>query len=406
MRDIARQNFLSLYLPAATMALATGIAAPAIPVYAKSFDVSFETASLVFTAQLAGTTVSTIPTGYLLDRVGRGRILLAGPLILALSSFLTAFAQSFPELLIYRFLAGWAQQMWSVSRLAIIADTGEAGQRGRQITGMFTMENTGRMLGPMVGGMLAALYDMRAPFILHGVLSILVIIPSIRLARESAAHSKARAEAGIGVSTRAGLAALMTLPVIMFLIAYFLTSFARGPMFSGALFLYPVYYYGVGPGEIGVIDTIASIIGIPIMLMAGHVMDRYGRKATIVPGFAMLAVALTLTALTSWAGMPFPAFVVAYLLVMASVSVTSGNMQTLGADIVPERGRGVFLGVWMLIGQLAMTIAPWAMGALSAGYSYAVAFLAFAVSSAAVAVIVGTQVPETVRGAAPVKSSA
>jgi MFS family permease len=297
--------------------------------------------------------------------------------------------------------------MWSVSRLAIIADTGPAGQRGRQITGMFTMETTGRMLGPTVGGLLAALYDMRAPFILHGLLCLLVIIPSVRLARESAAHTKARAEAGVGgVSVRAGLAALLTLPVIMFLIAYFLSSFARGPMFSGALFLYPVYYYGVGPGEIGVVETIASIIAIPIMLMAGHVMDRYGRKATIVPGFAMLAVALALTAVTSWAGMPFPAFVVAYLLVMASVSVTSGNMQTLGADIVPERGRGVFLGVWMLIGQLAMTIAPWAMGTLSAGYSYAVAFLAFAVSSAAVAVIVGTQVPETVRRAEPVKSSA
>jgi MFS family permease len=82
---------------------------------------------------------------------------------------------------------------------------------------------------------------------------------------------------------------------------------------------------------------------------------------------------------------------------MASLSLTSGNMQTLGADIVPERGRGQFIGVWMLIGQVGITIAPWAMGTLSVGYGYAAAFLAFAVSAAGASLIVGTQVPETVK---------
>src|SRR5688500_15710184 len=134
MRDIARQNFLSLYLPAATMALATGIAAPAIPVYAKSFDVSFETASLVFTAQLAGTTVSTMPMGHLRARSGLCRSSLAVSLILPPSSFLSAFALSSPVLLIYCFLAGRVQQMWSVRRLAIIADTVELGHRVRELT--------------------------------------------------------------------------------------------------------------------------------------------------------------------------------------------------------------------------------------------------------------------------------
>jgi MFS family permease len=183
----------------------------------------------------------------------------------------------------------------------------------------------------------------------------------------------------------------------MFLFAYFLTSFSRGPMFSGALFLYPVYVYGAGPGQIGVIDTIAAFIGMPITLWAGHIMDRHGRKATIVPGFALLAAALLFVAFTAWAMLPFLAFVAAYLLAMTALSLTSGNMQTLGADMVPERSRGRFLGIWMLIGQLGITIAPWALGSLSVGYGYAIAFLAFALSAAGASFIVGTQVPETVR---------
>ncbi len=399
MRDIARQNFLSLYLPAATLALATGIAAPALPVYAKSFDVSFETASYVFTAQLAGTTLSTIPTGYFLDRIGRGKILIAGPLILALSSFLTAFAHSFPELLVYRFIAGWAQQMWIVSRLAIIADTGAANQRGRQITGMFTMENTGRMLGPAMGGLISSVWDIRAPFIVHGFLSIVTILPSLRLVRRMT-EARPRVEAAAAVTNgRSGLAALLTVQALMFMLAYFMTSFARGPMFSGAVFLYPVYRYGVGPGELGVIDTIASALGIPIMLTAGHIMDHYGRKATIVPGFSLLALALLFTAFTAWAGLPFGYFVVAYLVMQSSLNITSGNMQTLGSDIAPTRGRAKFMSAWLLVGQLGITVSPWAMGMLSTELGYPSAFLALAASSAGAAIIVGTQVRETVQRA-------
>ena len=399
MREIARQNFLSLYLPAATLALATGIAAPALPVYAKSFDVSFETASYVFTAQLAGTTLSTIPTGYFLDRIGRGKLLIAGPLLLALTSFLTAFAQSFPELLVYRFLAGWSQQMWIVSRLAIITDTGAAGQRGRQITGMFTMENIGRMAGPALGAGLAALWDIRAPFIVHGFLSIITILPSLKLAQLTK-KPPVRSETALDATTgRTGLAALLTVQAMMFMLAYFLTSFSRGPMFSGAVFLYPVYRYGVGPAEIGIIDTIASALGIPIMLTAGHIMDRYGRKATIVPGFSLLAMALLFTAYTAWAGLPFWAFAVAYLIMQSSLNITSGNMQTLGADIAPSQGRAKFMSAWLMVGQFGITVSPWAMGALSASYGYTSAFVALAAASAGAAFIVGTRIRETVRRA-------
>jgi MFS family permease len=208
----------------------------------------------------------------------------------------------------------------------------------------------------------------------------------------------ARAEAAAATTNgRAGLAALLSLQVIMFMVAYFMTSFARGPMFSGAVFLYPVYHYGVGPGEIGVIDTIASALGIPIMLTAGHIMDRYGRKATIVPGFSLLALALVFTAYTSWAGLEFPYFVVAYLIMQSSLNITSGNMQTLGADLAPAQGRAKFMSAWLMVGQFGITTSPWAMGMLATGLGYPAAFLALAASSAGAAFIVGTRVRETVR---------
>lgn len=134
------------------LAVGTGIVVPAIPVYAKSFGVSFEIASLVIIVHQLGVALSSYPVGLLIDRIGRRKILLTGPVLLAISGFLITIAQSFPELLVYRFIGGVGEQMWQISRLAMIADTGADRERGRQITTMNAMQNAGRLFSPALGG--------------------------------------------------------------------------------------------------------------------------------------------------------------------------------------------------------------------------------------------------------------
>ena len=51
---ISRETLLSLYVPAFILSLGTGIAAPALPIFAKSFGVSFGVASLVLIVYSVG----------------------------------------------------------------------------------------------------------------------------------------------------------------------------------------------------------------------------------------------------------------------------------------------------------------------------------------------------------------
>src|SRR5439155_19365672 len=140
-----------------------------LPIYAKSFDVSFGAASLVIVVFGLGAVFATLPTGYLVDKVGRRPVLLGGPVLTALTSFLTAFAaRTFETLLVWRFLGGCANQAWELSRLAMIADTGSERQRGRMMTWMNQVQGVSMLLAPSVGGFLAV-WDIRAPFVLHGI---------------------------------------------------------------------------------------------------------------------------------------------------------------------------------------------------------------------------------------------
>src|SRR5438094_3820019 len=108
--------------------------------------------------------------------------------------------------------------MWMLSRLAIIADVGAQRQRGRQITGMMTMDSAGRLLGPALGGFLAAAWDIRVPFVVFAILSLLSIIPSFKLVKETA-PSRLDREASRGESKFQNLAALLIFPVMMLFVA-------------------------------------------------------------------------------------------------------------------------------------------------------------------------------------------
>jgi MFS family permease len=64
---------LSLYLPAAVLALGQSMIAPVLPNLTRSFGVGLAEASLVFVAFGAGAVVATFPAGYLMDKTAGGR---------------------------------------------------------------------------------------------------------------------------------------------------------------------------------------------------------------------------------------------------------------------------------------------------------------------------------------------
>jgi MFS family permease len=392
----SRQSFLSIYLPAITLAIGSGIIIPVIPVYARSFDVSFGVASLVLVVQQIGRSLSAYPTGLLIDRVGRRRVVLAGPIMLAIASVLMANAHSFPELLVYRFIGGIGEQMWLLGRITMIADTGADRERGRQITTMHAMESAGRLLSPAIGGFLAVFWDIRAPFLAHALLCLIAIIPSFKLVQETAGQAMRRGRRGEGTSD-AGWRALLTLPIIMFFVAQFFASLTRGPIFSGQLNLYAAYVYDLGPQAIGILATVVSAVGIPIGLASGYIMDRYGRKATLVPGFSLLAVALVLISFSAYIQVPFHAFVAFYLAVYASNGITGGNMQTLGSDIAPANARGQFYGVTQTMSNAGSPISTSLFAILSSVGGYWAAFAFLGLAAAGAAAIVGTQVQDRIR---------
>ena len=96
-----------------------------------------------------------------------------------LVALMVAASTNFPELLALRFIDGMAAQIWMMARLTAISIRTEPSQRGRQVGWMFGMDNSGNLLGPLVGGLLAASWGIRSPFVAYAILALLAAIPAV-----------------------------------------------------------------------------------------------------------------------------------------------------------------------------------------------------------------------------------
>jgi MFS family permease len=382
---VSRQLLLSLYLPATVLALGQSMIAPVLPNLTRSFGVGLSEASLVFVAFGAGAFAATFPAGYLMDKIGRRPVLLTGPVLEAVGSFMTPFSHSFPELLFWRFVVGAAGQLWQQGRMLVIADTAPTNQRARQMQWMMGMMRVGQLLGPSMGGFLAEYLGYWLPFVVHAALTLAVVLPSFSLIKESGPrrllHRSTSTGAANDESWRPVIKYLLTFQILVFLVIQISAQLARGGQDQGSLVLYAVYAYNMRPGELGILNTIAIMFGIPVPFLTGYLMDRLGRRAVIAPGFVLYAVSLVIMSLTAFFPLPVSFFLATYVLVQAAAGTTGGTMMVLGTDLSPGTNKGRFFAVWRMLAQAGALAAPAAYAYLAEHVSYGVGFLYLAACS-------------------------
>ena len=384
----------STYLPALVLAIGTGIALPAVPTLAKSFDVSFGVASGVVTAFVLGNVAGTIPSGWLIDRFGRRVVLIAGPLLTAATAALIAFVHTFPELLVLRFFGGCAAQMWVMARLAAISHSAAPAQRGRLVSWMFGMDSTGRLTGPIVGGFIASAWGPRAPFLAYAALALLALIPTSALAKDTP-HRPSDTKKTADAKPRTLSLRQIVVPRLPYFALTLFAGLTRGPIQADLLHLYAAFAYQLGAKQIGYLATSAAVLSLPLGFLSGWMMDRFGRKRTNVPGFIGVTVAMSALAVSAFAHLSLVWYVALFLLGVVLQALTGGSIQTIGTDVAPSEARGTFLGLFRFTGQGGVALSPIVFALLAENVGYGASFLFIAVCAAVVAFLLIRYIPET-----------
>ncbi len=347
---------LSLYIPGFFINLGWGIVSPILPIYAESFGVPYALVAMVTTANALGRLAFDLPLGALCDRVGRRPLSIAGPLLVTVFAILSGVAQSFYELLFYRAMTGVAMSMWMIARQAIIADSIDHSIRGRVLSTFQGVNMLGSAAGPGVGGIVAELWGMRAPFFFYAASTFISLVACLLLVKEPPQNKRMQGREQMHANMRQILS-FLTFPI---LIAAF-TNFTNHIRFAARGVLVPLYANDVlhmSTGEIGLVLSASTFANVLMVVPGGHIVDKYGRKLALVPAFVLTGAVFALFPFAQdFASMAL----VSFLLGVAS-GIGGGATMAIAADLSPEGSKGFFLGFWQTVGDLGSAVGPVALG--------------------------------------------
>lgn len=370
-----------------------GIISPVLPLFAKTFGVGAALAGLTISIFGAARLLTNLPAGFLSDRFGRRILLVGGPVIVTVSSVLSGLSPEFWLLIVFRFIAGVGSAMYMTGAMVLLADITSAGNRGRVMSIYQGSILVGVSLGPAVGGGVAELAGVRAPFYAVGILAGVATVwsflrmpatPTIvtlvgdapepeqtpELARRAEQEDR---EFDPGRGTWQLVRSLMARPefalVCLLNMSVFLTRT------GGRLTLLPLVgeeKVGLGFGELGAIFTMMTVLNLLVLIPVGVMLDKLGRKAVILPSAVMMAVALSMFAASTEAWM----FVSASVVLGIGSGVLGPAPAAYAADVAPERARGLAMGMFRTFGDIGFVIGPLGMGGLAdlAGFSFALVF--------------------------------
>jgi MFS family permease len=267
--------------------LGSSVISPVLPLYAREFGVSYGGAGVLISAFAVGRLAFDYAGGRLADRVSPRLLAAAGAAITAISAFLSARATSFEWLVAFRALEGLGSALYVITIMALFARTVPAAQMGKAMGFYQSQILLGVSFGPTLGGVVAELWGMRAPFLVMSafcvgvaVLTLLYVTPTTGLpSGERRAHPPLARMAG-HVANR---------PFLFILVLTFYVFAVRAGIRTNLLPLFGEEMGGLGESQIGIVLSASAFSNFAVLWHAGSLLDRQGRMRVAMP--SLLATA-------------------------------------------------------------------------------------------------------------------
>ena len=333
------------------------------------FGFNDATAGMLGTITLVMSGVGGVIFGYVADRVGRTRALMATILAFSIASLGAATSQTVVQLLIWRALLGIGMGGEWASGAVLISETWPAAHRNKAVSIM----QSGWAIGYITAALMAALI-LGAPgappdawrwLFVVGVLPALFTLWIRRNVPEPEAW-KRNQEARVGNPFRLIFGRALAGRTLLVILLGAAVQFA----YWGVFFWLPAFLarpVSLGGAGMGVVGSLGWIIPVQIgayfgYLTFGFIADRIGRRRTFI--MFMLAAAVLVPVYGQMARNP------TVLLLLGPVLGYFGHgyfsmFGSFIAELYPTAVRATAQGTSYNIGRMAGAIAPYTIGAVA-----------------------------------------
>ncbi len=371
-----------LYLTTILLGFAHGMLPPIIPVLSSEFEISGGFAAQVVTAFTMGRLIGQPVGGTLIDKLGTKPAVIGGPVVIGLSVSIGMVTPWFWPLLIGLFIAGAADSVWMLGREVAGVDLVKPNQRGRLMSGFMGFHGVGMGLGAWLGGTVGEEMGTAVVFTIYTGIAAFVFLISVLIpsADRPAAAPAAASVAPPAEGSRMDRVRSLYLQIDPRLRAtYLVLVFA-----TASMMLYRMAYQailplrmdeiGLDPSDIGTLFLVVSFGSLVMIVPAGFVVDKIGRKWATVPSTAIPGIAFLLIPLTGDFG---PLIAIAVLMGFAN-GLSLGSVATSTYDVAPDAVRARLQAARRTVAEVGAITGPLLGGFLAVQFGAGVAFFVYA----------------------------
>jgi MFS family permease len=369
--------------------LGQGALRPTLPLFLQSvFLANYRMVTSIPMVFGLGKWIASAPTGYLLDRVGRRRMMAAGLLLIALCDVASVTTSAFGVFLGLRALGGVGWAMFGTVATTTMVDLPDGRRRGRAVSSLLMSETLGLLLGTAGGGWLYQGLGVASPFVFEAVCMLAAAFTVASLGsldtRAAGAQRKSR--------DRQLVAAALRAPGVLPMGA---TSAVLTAIQTGAVvFLVPLYMVArgkLGPELVGLFVSLSVIGRLATLWIGGSLSDRWGRRSVMIPGLLIYAVVLgSLFFVTHPAALGVWSFASG-----AAAGFVAPLPAAVVGDLVSPESRGPAIGWLRTMTDTGHILGPPVMGALADAVDLSAPFLLGAALLLAVAGLCAWSFTET-----------
>lgn len=355
----------------------------AAPMMREAFHLDPKQLGMAFSAATLGTLPGALLAGKLADMYGRKPVLLANTILFGIMSIFTAHAETFPLLLVARFLTGLGLGGALPILITMATEAVQPKWRGTAVSAMYCGVPAGGIITSLVAISLAKRFGWESIFYAGGVAPLLLVPVIVLFLPESKAYLQSKLEAEqrkysighilFGEGRLAGsiqlwISFFCTLIVLYVLLNWLPTLFA-GKHFSREEINYVQIGFNVG----GVCGT----------LLLGLLLDKLNIKGVIVLIYAGMLAALFALASSSALGSVIAATVACGMFVIGG----QGALYALAGMFYPSAIRGTGVGTAVAVGRGGSFTGPILAGLILSGSKDGMTVISSAIPVIAVAFI-------------------